>query len=152
MIRAVARAHERTLSNIDDSYLPRIAKLTRRNAKVRSETESLLRDANAGERRILEASRQAQDITDSALVIYRQHLEGVRGQVDKALEALRARLKVAQNAYETISISSALASEMQTAIEDLTALRELHLPELIPFDTAAVEQRFREITSALEAE
>ncbi len=57
---------------------------------------------------------------------------------------------MANNAYDTITISSALAAEMQTAIKDLTALSGMYMPEIVPFDSAAIEQKFSEITATLE--
>jgi hypothetical protein len=152
LIRAVVAAHEATLANIEDRYLARIDGLAEQNAAVRRQTEALLKKAAPGQRRILEANRRAQDTTDEALALYRRHLESVRDRLETALAAVRGRYEIARNAYETISISSALAAEMQTALEDLAALREMSLPELIPFDSEALAQKFSEITAALAAE
>lgn len=152
MIHAVLKAHEVTLANIEDRYLKRITELSEQNAAVRKRTDRLLAGAPTGQRRILEASRRAQEVTDKALTVYRRHLEGTRKGLARALEALRTRYDIARNAYDTISISSALAAEMQTALEDLAALRDMHLPELIPFDNEAIQQKFTEITAALESD
>jgi len=150
MIRAVAKAHEMVLDNIENKYLARIAELAKRNDAVREQTKKLLESATPKQRPILEANRKAQDTTDKVLDIYRSHLEKVQERLEKALKAIRARQEVAGNAYETITISSALAAEMQTALKDLATLREMHLPELIPFDNEAIEKKFSEITAALK--
>lgn len=152
MIKAVVKAHETILTNVRERYLPRIAELAERNAAVRQETAELLESASPSQRRILDASRRAQDTTDAALSVYREHLENVRAQVTRGLEAVRTRYRIARNAYDTISISSALVTEMRAAVEDLAALRDMHLPELVPFDNAAIEQKFDEITATLAAE
>ena len=151
LIRTVVKAHEVTLANIRDRYLARIADLAEHNDAIRSRTEALLEDAMPeGERRILESNLEAQATTDEALAIYREHLETTRARIARALEAVRTRHAVARNAYETISIASALAAEMETAIENLSGLRSLHLPDLVPFNNDAIQQRFTEITESLE--
>ena len=150
LLRTVIRAHEVTLANIADSYLKRIAKLEEQNAAVSAETTRLLRKAPDGQRGVLEASRQAQQTTDEALKLYRKHLGNVQQRIEKGMGALQKRYAVARNAYDTIAISSALAEQMQTAIEDLATLSGMHLPELVPFDSAAIAQKFSEITTTLE--
>jgi hypothetical protein len=153
MIQTVLRAHEVVLANIRDRYLVRLDELSTRNASVREETEALMAGGPTPEQRqILAASLQAQATTDEALSLYRMHLQTMAERIGKAHEALHSRYMIARNAYETISVSSALAAEMQTAIEGIAALRRMHLPELIPFDNEAIQQRFNEITVALEAE
>jgi hypothetical protein len=150
LLRTVIRAHEVTLANITDRYLKRIAELEEQNAAVSAETTRLLRKAPDGQRGVLEASRQAQRTTDEALELYRKHLVNVQQRIEKGLDALQKRYAVTRNAYDTIAISSALAEQMQTAIQDLATLSGMHLPDLVPFDSAAIAQKFSEITTSLE--
>jgi len=150
LLRTVMLAHEVTLSNIADRYLPRIGELEQRNAAARAETARLLEKAPPSQRAVLTATSRAQGTTDRALQLYRTHLMSVRKRVETGLAALQKRYSVANNAYDTITISSALAAEMKTAIKDLTTLSSMYLPELVPFDSAAIAQKFNEITAKLE--
>ncbi len=150
MLQAVVKAHETVLDNIQNRYLKRISRLAERNEKARKETNALLAASPQSQREILEASLRAQNTTDQVLEIYRSHLNSLQDRLEKALKAVRMRYKVASNAYRTISISSALANEMQTTLEDLAALQEMHLPELVPFDNEAIQKKFNEITAALQ--
>ena len=103
------------------------------------------------QRGVLESSLRTQQVTADTLVLYREHLTNVRERIEKGLEAVRLRHAVAKNAYDTIHISSVLASEMQTALKDLNTLRDMHLPDLVPIADAVIQQKFNEITSALQA-
>ena len=151
MVHAMERAYETTLKNIDNGYLERIDEIEQKNAELREETKALMKQTPELQRGVLESSLRTQQVTADTLVLYREHLTNVRERIEKGLEAVRLRHAVAKNAYDTIHISSVLASEMQTALKDLNTLRDMHLPDLVPIADAVIQQKFNEITSALQA-
>ena len=152
LIRAMMRAHEMTLENIDDRYLERIDDLEAQNRALRKETQRMIRFADPEQKGLLEASLRTQNVTQEALELYRDHLKNVRDRVYEGKKALQVKHEVALNAYHTIRISSMLASEMQSAVKDLNALRDMHLPDMIPLDDEALERKFSEITRELRGE
>ena len=152
MIRTTLRAHEVAMQNINERYLPRIEVLKTRNEQLRTETEAMLRLAPREDRAILRSSYRTQQITHEALETYQAHLQDVHAQMYEASKTLKQRLQVAQNAYETIQISTTLITEMQAAVNDITAIRDMHLPALQPIQDDAVRRKFDEISEALRAE
>ncbi|MCC5849621.1 MAG: hypothetical protein JJU29_16180 [Verrucomicrobia bacterium] len=152
MIRTLKRAHEVVIENIDDRYLVRIDALETRNNRLRAETETMLKLTPAPDHTLLEASYRTQQVTDEALQVYRQHLHAVRDQIYEVSKTLDQRLRISQNAYDTIRVSTTLITEMQAAVNDINALRDMHLPDLMPIDDEAVRQKFEEITESLLAE
>lgn len=152
LIRSMLRAHEVTLENIDERYLIRIDDLDQQNRTLREETRQLIRFAEPDQKGLLEASLRTQNVTQDALELYREHLKSVRDRIYEGKKSLDRRYEVAQNAYHTIRISSALASEMQAAVKDLNALRAMHLPDMIPLNDEALQRKFSEITRELRGE
>ncbi|MDF3129659.1 hypothetical protein P0Y35_10680 [Kiritimatiellaeota bacterium B1221] len=150
LIHTMLYAHERVLDRVDHLYLDRIAELEKQNDELMKETKDLIRFSDAEHQGLLQSSLNTQEVTADALVLYRQHLQNVRDQVYEGQKALDQRFKVAMNAYQTINIAATLAEEMQSAVKDLSALRNMHLPALVPLNSDALQQKFSEITRELE--
>jgi len=150
LIRTMLYAHDQVLNRIDHLYLERINELEKQNNQLMKETRQLIRFSEAEHLTILESSLRTQQVTQEALTLYKQHLQNVRAQVYEGQKALDQRFTVAMNAYQTIRIAATLASEMESAVNDLRALRDMHLPTLIPLNSDALQQKFSEITRELE--
>lgn len=150
LIRAMRYAHEQVLDRIDHLYLDRINELENQNNALIRETRQLIRFSEQEHLPLLESSLRTQEVTREALQLYRQHLQQVRAQVYEGQKALDQRFKVAMNAYQTIRIAATLALEMESAVRDLRALRNMHLPALVPLNNQALQQKFSEITRELE--
>lgn len=152
LIHTMRYAHERVLNRIDHLYLDRIGELEKQNDELMRETKDLIRFSNPEHLALLQSSLNTQEVTADALVLYRQHLQNVRDQVYEGEKALDQRYQVAMNAYQTINIAATLAAEMKSAVKDLSALRTMHLPALVPLNSDALQQKFSEITRELEGE
>ncbi|WFB36008.1 hypothetical protein P3T73_17790 [Kiritimatiellota bacterium B12222] len=152
LIRTMRYAHQQVLDRIDHLYLARIDDLEKQNEALIKETRELIRYSDKEHQPLLTSSLKTQQVTQEALILYRQHLQNVRAQVYEGLKALDQRYNVAMNAYQTISIAATLAAEMQSAVKDLSALKNMHLPALVPLNNEALQQKFSEITRELQGE
>jgi hypothetical protein len=150
LIRTMVYAHQQVLDRIDYLYLPRIDELEAENDDLIKETKDLIRYADPAHLELLHSMAATQQVTRDALILYRNHLQAVRAQVYEGQKALDQRYQVAMNAYRTIRIAATLAAEMQSAVKDLSALRKMHLPALIPLNNDALQQKFSEITRELQ--
>ena len=149
LIRTLIRAHETIIRDIEEHYVPKISELRRLNEATARETDQLMEQATDDQRTTLLASRNTQEETAKALNVYGEHLEDVKARLGKSLEALNGRYQVAKNAYDTIRVAASLVSEMQACIRDLTTVSKMHLPDLLPLDSEALQKRFGEITTLL---
>lgn len=150
LIRTLVRAHEKVIRDIEERYIPRISELRQLNEATARETDQLMDQATDDQKTTLLASRNTQKETAKALGVYGEHLEDVKARLSKSLEALSGRYLVAKNAYDTIRVAASLVSEMQACIRDLTTVRQMHLPGLLPLDSEALQRRFGEITTLLQ--
>jgi hypothetical protein len=151
LIRAMLQGHEMTLDRIDQGYMERLKELDDENDALRKETRSMLKYAEDSEKPLLAASLRTQGATAEAIRLYRQHLRDVRDNVYEGQKALNRRYDVALNAFHTIRVSAMLVREMESALQDLDALRSMQLPELIPINDAAIQQKFMDIGNELRA-
>lgn len=150
LLQALTQAHDEVLTRMDDIYLPRLDELESDNQKLQAETEQLLRFAEQAQREVLLSSRNTQRVTAEAMELYRSHLLSVRDRVYEARKDLQQRSDVAWNAYRTIRIAAVLAEEMTDAVQDLQTLRSLEVPELLPLQDEALQQKFLELSEQLK--
>lgn len=150
LLRALVGAHDEVVARIDDRYLPRIDELEEENTALQKETDRLIRFAEEAQLEILRSSQDTQRVTAEALDLYHEHLEGVRDRVYETRKELQQRVDVAWNAYQTIRIAATLAEEMTQAVQDLQTLRSLDVPDLVPLQDEAIQQKFRELSEQLK--
>ncbi len=149
MIKAIIVAHDRMVSHIDERYIPRLNELREDNRDAAKQTRKLLENADPGQRAVLQASQRTQEMTARAIDLYQKHLIDLRARVEQSLVPLEKRYAVAMNAYQTIRVASDLVSEMKACLKDLSSLQDMHLPDLLPVNDVALEQKFAEITNSL---
>lgn len=152
LIRTLQRAHDLTLERIDEDYLPRLETLEEENDRLRKQTERMVRFASRDEKPLLHASLRTQHTTNEAIDLYRQHLLAMRDEVYEAQKKIQRRYEVALNAFHTIRVSAMLMREMESALKDLSTLRDLNLPDLIPINDAAIRDKFFDIGNRLREE
>lgn len=152
LIRTLLRAHDLTLERIDEDYLPRLDTLEKENDRLRKETKEMVRYASRDEKPLLNASLRTQHTTAEAIDLYRRHLRALRDDVYEAQKKIRRRYEVALNAFHTIRVSAMLMREMESALKDLSALRDLDLPDLVPINDAAIRDKFFDIGNRLRGD
>ncbi len=150
LLETLQFAHDRMIEKIEDQYLRGLSDLEAENEALIHETEALLARSSPDQRAILLNNRDLQDITARTLQAYRQHLDQVREQVTQRRAQLSVRHEIAANSYATLRVSSALATQIEQLLRELNTLQSMHLPELLPFDNAVIEEKFRAITRELE--
>ena len=151
LVHALVHAHDVMIERIDENYLPRLAAIAEENREVGERTKKLMAQENTHSA-VLQANLRAQQYTTEAIVAYEQHLDGLKDCVDKSRSGVRKRYVVAKNTYDTILVASALIEEMEACVRDLMALRDMHLPNLVPLDDRAVQEKFVEISALLSDE
>ena len=149
LLRTLRQAHEDVLDRLDTRYLPRVEELTLENEALQEETKKLLRFAEPSQRELLRSSRDTQRVTEQALEVYEDYLRSIRDRVYEARKELQQRIDVAWNAYQTIRIAATLADEMSAAVQDLQTLRSLEVPDLLPLQEEALQQKFLELSEQL---
>ncbi len=151
MVKTLMAAHDSFLTDVDGVYLPRLEELEAQNEAAAEETRRLLGQEGSAERMaILMASEETQKVTSEALELYRQHLDDMKVRVSEGHDSMYDKYKVALNTYNTIKVAADLASIMKASIQEINNLQGMHLPDLIPIESEAVQRKFDEITNSIE--
>lgn len=151
MVKTLMAAHDSFLTDVDGLYLPRLEDLEEQNGSAAEETSRLLSQEGSAERMaILMASEETQKVTAEALELYRQHLDDMKARVGEGQDSMYDKYKVALNTYNTIKVAADLANIMKASIQEINNLQGMHLPDLIPIESDAVQRKFDEITNSIE--
>jgi len=149
LVQALAHAHDMIIERIDGRYLPKLGEIAEENRKVQERTRKLVDQADATHAAALAANQRAQENTAQAIELYKEHLAGLRQRMQTSREGVSQRYMVSKNTYDTIVVASALITEMESCVQDLMALKGMHLPDMVPFDDGAVREKFAEIGALL---
>ena len=150
LIQALVHAHDMVIERIDGRYLPKLAEIAEENRKVQERTRELAgRTTDPAHVAALAANQRAQENTSQAIELYKEHLAGLKQRMQTSREGVYQRYLVSKNTYDTIVVASALITEMESCVQDLMALKGMHLPDMVPFDDGAVREKFAEIGALL---
>lgn len=150
LVQALVHAHDMVIERIDGRYLPKLAQIAEENRKVQERTRELAGSAtDAAHSAALAANQRAQENTAQAIDLYKDHLAGLKQRMQTSREGVHQRYLVSKNTLDTIVVASALITEMESCVQDLMALKGMHLPDMVPFDDGAVREKFAEIGALL---
>jgi hypothetical protein len=148
LLRALRRMHVQIEEAIGERYVPQIDGIIARAQSLMAETRRLERESPA-KRDLLEANREAQQLTIEAASVYRQYLGEQAKQVGKARAELDRDIAAAWNTYETVRVSGELVGLVRSSQRLLEALMNRQVPALRPFENLELRREFEKLTEQL---
>jgi hypothetical protein len=145
----IQRLYERHLDSYAEDWLPRLAEIEARNARLMAETEAAIQGADAQRRPVYEGNLEVQRQVAEVIDAYRQMLEERRALTERGLEVARADAAVALNTLKTLEAAVSLQAQMLWSREEFETLMEIAPPELIPLDDEEMFQRFLDVSREL---
>lgn len=145
----LVRLHERHLADYDTRWLPRLAEIEGRNARLISETEGALLETEAPARRAaFEGNLAVQRRVAEVIADYRAALVERRDEVRRRLAVAQADAAVALNTLKTLEAATALSADILRSGTDWQVIGSLAVPDLVPLDPDSFEA-FREVSRSL---
>lgn len=144
LIRLMDRIQKDFVQRTREEMVPRLAELA-------EEAELLIKDAKRNLKKGGDETIGAQNIASNQLTIDATgyYVEYLKAQADE-IETLNAELAVdlrdAINTYQTVSLSSEVATLMRESSRNFAALTKLQLPDLRGFDNAELRAEFERLT------
>lgn len=145
-------AHDEFLGRLDNHYLPGIAEIKQEAEETIKSAQSLLRDlprgAN-GDKAVLQANIEANKLTIRVADLYHSILTDQKGSIAKDKSVLERSLKVAQNTYKTVKISSRMVALVRTGLQEFELLGNMRPPDLRIFANVEMKNEFHRLTGKL---
>jgi hypothetical protein len=147
----IQRLYERHLQSYETEWLPRLAEIEGRNARLMAETEGAIRGADDSRRPVYEGNLEVQRQVAEVIDAYRAMLEEREDLTRRGLDVAKADAAVALNTLKTLEAAVSLQSQMLWSREEFETLMEISPPELIPLDDEEMYQRFLDVSRELAA-
>ncbi|MBE9561452.1 MAG: hypothetical protein IMF12_01130 [Proteobacteria bacterium] len=136
--------------NIDEKYLPKMAKIVKEINNINETTRSLLSgEVDKNHRLHLMANIGAQKLTLQTAELYKKHLNRQRDKVEIAKNKTEADLQIAQNTYRTVRVSGELINLLRTSQKSFDTLLNIQVPDLLVFESLQMKQEFAILTQKL---
>ena len=135
------------IADIDQHYLPKLQ-------EYRDNAQSILKDSNSliaegGNKKALNNNIRSNELTIEVIDLYTALLKKQRDQAAEANRVTAQEIKVADNTYRTVSLSSAVVSMIREGIHTFDQLISLQMPDIQEFQNDTVRQEFRKLTDRL---
>lgn len=150
LLKTLIHMQETFISNIDDKYLPKIAKIVDEVEELNADTKYLLRDKkDKNHRKLLLANLEAQKLTLKTAALYKQHLITQRGKMVLAMQKSAADYQIADNTYKTVRVSGELINLLRSSQKSFDLLLNIQVPDLLVFQNLQMKQEFAILTKKL---
>ncbi len=145
-------AHDEFLSRLDNHYLPGIADIKKEAGETIKSAQSLMRNLPRGadsDKAILQANIDANNLTMRVADLYHSILTDQKNSIAKDKSVLERSLKVAQNTYQTVKISSRMVALVRTGLQEFELLGNMRPPDLRIFANVEMKNEFHRLTGKL---
>lgn len=150
LLKILLHMQTQFIQQVEQRYLPEIEAIISNVQTVGNNTQQLLTNATEAKRRQhLEANLAAQALTLKTAHLYHQHLQEQRAKMERARQKTRSDLAIAQNTFETVTLSGELVNLLRTSQDTFNLLLNIEVPELLVFDNTQMKQEFASLTQKL---
>ncbi|OJT00349.1 hypothetical protein [Marinobacter nauticus] len=145
--RIIGTMQEQFVAEIDDRYLPKLQEYRgTANSNIKESRALLAAGANA---ETMRSNIRSNEMTIQVINLYEKMLKGQRAKVNEALKVTEKEIRVANNTYNTVSLSSAVVSMIRQGANTFEQLISLQMPDVQEFQNEQVREEFRNLTARM---
>ncbi len=147
LLKLVMNMQDSYIKKLDQEYLPKIELISMETRRISEESTRLLSsETQANRRDLLRKNLKAQQLTLKVAKLYAQQLNQQKAKVIKARNLIANDYQVAKNTYDTVKISADLIQLMKTNQASFSALMNIQIPDIVPFENLAMQRKFEELS------
>ena len=153
MSELLAYSQKEYIRKIDDVYLPSLQQVQdNMEAAIGFAQESIAASKSPSNIAVFESNIEANRFSLIVLSQYRQILVGQREQLKEALAQSMEQIRVAYSTYDTAANSANLVALIDQTRTSFDKIMNMQIPNIVPFENAEVELKFREISDQIVAQ
>ncbi|TWU06079.1 hypothetical protein [Stieleria varia] len=150
MIHVMDRIQKTFVRDVLDNHIPRLKEYEEKAQQNIAQAEALIK-VNGGDSELLQANIASNRITRETAQLYAKYLKENAEQIAKENKLAQKNLATAMNTYDTVKLSSDVATLMKTGRRDFETLMRLQVPSLREFDNETIRKEFEKMTGQLRA-
>ncbi len=153
LMEMVIHMQNKYVGKINSDFLPRIDAITEKTVSLLQKTErNIARESKPARRVIYQKNLQAQELTLRVARLYVDNLKKQRQKVLRAKERAMEDFRLANNTYETVEVSADLVNLLNNSGESFQTVMNLQVPEIIPFESLEMQQKYQELSRLIKKE
>ena len=148
MIRVMDRIQDTFVDDIQQQHLPKLQEFAAQADRNIAEARDLL-ETRKGDAETLQANIASNQLTKQTAGLYTEYLTRNAELIAAENKAAEANLATAMNTYNTVKLSSDVATLMNTGRRNFETLMQLDIPALREFHNDAIRKEFQRMTVEL---
>ena len=102
--------------------------------------------------RVVSANIESNKLTQQTAILYIDYLQRNAALIEEENRRAQKNLATAMNTYNTVKLSSDVASLMKSGRRDFEALMKLQIPQLREFSNESIRREFERMTVELRSD
>ena len=135
------------MRRVTEEMIPRLEELAAEARRTIDGAEENM--SRGGDRSIGDQNIRSNELTIQATGLYAEYLRDQAAEIQARNDSLQISLRDAQNTYDTVTLSSEVATLLREGQRSFAALLKLDLPRLRGFENAELKAEFEQLTSKM---
>ena len=146
----VIHIQQKYINRVNNNFVPQIEHIVRQTERMIKQTNRLYEvELDRDKKTIYQKNIQIQEETKKVAQSYKEQLIVAKNEIKKAQHLSLSNLKLAQNTYQTVSLSSELYSVISESQTLFNKIAKIQMPHIVPFQNKKIKKKYQEITGKL---
>ena len=138
------------IDRVNRVYIPKIDTIAKRANSMINRTKILIdKERNRDRVEVYRSNLEAQRFTQKVAIEYRGELIASRDRMREAQKHTRENLRLAENTFATVSLSSGLYNLIAQSQMMFDKISRIQIPQIVPFENLQIEQKYKELTKQI---
>ena len=148
-LQLVLHIQEEYIKKVDNYLMHIDSIITKTNKMIKSTGRAYEMERNQDLKKGYLKNQETQQLNKSAALRYKKDLLDSQKEITSAQKSVLAQLKLAENTYQTVSLSGELYSFIRSSKMLFTKVSKLQVPKFKPFENKKMRLQYNEITNKL---
>lgn len=146
----VIHIQQKYINKVKHNFVPQIEHIIAQTEQMIRKTTRLYEMENDyNKKNIYQKNLNIQQETKKVAQTYKEQLIMAKNEMKKAQKLSLSNLKLAQNTYHTVSLSSELYSVISESQTLFNKIAKIQMPNIAPFENKKIKKKYQEITGKL---
>lgn len=151
MVHVMDRIQKSFVRDVREKHVPKLKSFSKQADDNIAQARSII-ELKGGDPVLLSANIESNKLTQATAVLYIDYLQRNAALIEAENRRAQKNLATAMNTYNTVKLSSDVASLMKSGRRDFDALMKLQIPPLREFSNESIRREFERMTVELRSD
>ncbi len=151
MVHVMDRIQKSFVRDVREKHIPKLKAFSKQADENIAKARSII-ELKGGDPVLLSANIESNKLTQQTAILYIDYLQRNAALIEAENRRAQKNLATAMNTYNTVKLSSDVASLMKSGRRDFDALMKLQIPQLREFSNESIRREFERMTVELRSD